>query len=124
MTIVNDTAAPLVVVVGATGIQGGSVVRALAESHKAYRVRGLTRDASKPAAQELAKQGVEVHAVNLVLENAPAVKAAFKGAAIAFVRPPPGRSHRPHRAQIVTNFWEHMSMQRVRPLTRPRTLAR
>lgn len=86
MTIVKDTSVPLVVVVGATGIQGGSVIRALAASDKSYRIRGLTRDASKPAAQELAKLGIEVHAVNLVVQNAPAVKAAFKGADIAFVR--------------------------------------
>ncbi|KZV80218.1 NAD(P)-binding protein [Exidia glandulosa HHB12029] len=95
MTIVKDSSAPLVVVVGATGIQGGGVIRALAASDKSYRIRGLTRDASKPAAKALAQQGVDVHAVNLVVENAPAVKDAFKGADIAF---------------LVTNFWEHLNM--------------
>ncbi|KZV80219.1 NAD(P)-binding protein [Exidia glandulosa HHB12029] len=97
MTIVQDTTAPLVVVVGATGIQGGSVIRTLAASDKPYRIRGLTRDASKPAAKSLVQEGIEVHTVNLVVENASAVKAAFQGADIAF---------------LVTNFWEHLDMAR------------
>lgn len=84
--IVKDSSAPLVVVVGATGIQGGSVVRVLAASDKPYRIRGLMHDASKPAAQELAKLDVDVHAVNLVVENALAVKVVFKGTDIASVR--------------------------------------
>lgn len=94
MTIVQDPTAPLVVVAGATGAQGGSVVRELARSDKTYRVRGLTRDAAKPAAVKLKELGVEVHQVDLVVENAQAVKEAFKGAYAAF---------------LVTNFWEHMS---------------
>ncbi|KAF7326373.1 NmrA domain-containing protein [Mycena venus] len=47
MTITQDSSAPLVAVVGATGIQGGSVIDALAESTKPYRIRGFTRDATK-----------------------------------------------------------------------------
>ncbi|EJD41758.1 NAD(P)-binding protein [Auricularia subglabra TFB-10046 SS5] len=97
MTIVKESSAPLVVVVGSTGAQGGSVVRELARSDKEYRVRGLTRDATKPAAEKLKELGVEVHQVNLVVENAPAVKDAFKGAYAAF---------------IVTNFWEHMQAEK------------
>lgn len=86
MTVVQDTSAPLVVVIGATGMQGGSVVRELAASDRPYRIHGLTHGASKPAAQELANLGVEVHTVNIVVENVLAVKTAFKGADIAFVR--------------------------------------
>ncbi|KAG9008122.1 hypothetical protein FRB94_013679 [Tulasnella sp. JGI-2019a] len=58
MTITKDTAAPLVVVVGATGIQGSSVIKALGESNKLYRIRGLTRDLEKPASKALTEQGV------------------------------------------------------------------
>lgn len=56
----------LITVFGATGRQGGSVIKAiLADTilSKEYRIRGITRDVSKPAAQALLKQGVEVRAV-------------------------------------------------------------
>ncbi|KAJ7619286.1 NAD(P)-binding protein [Roridomyces roridus] len=92
MTITDATSAPLVAVVGATGIQGGSVVKALEESDKAYRIRAFTRDGSKPTAQALASRGVEVVNVSLVLENKDKVFEAFQGAKMAF---------------LVTNFWEH-----------------
>lgn len=85
MTITQDTTAPLVAVVGATGVQGGSVIKALSESDKAYRIRGFTRDASKPQAQELSQRGVEVIAVDLSVENEKQVHEAFKGATFAFV---------------------------------------
>ena len=86
MTVTSDASAPLVVIVGATGIQGGSVIRSLIESDQPYRLRGLTRDASKPTAKDLDQLGVEVYQGNLVIENASAVKDAFKGVDIAFVR--------------------------------------
>ncbi|EJD41759.1 NAD(P)-binding protein [Auricularia subglabra TFB-10046 SS5] len=97
MTIVNDLSAPLVVVVGSTGVQGGSVIRELARSDRPYRIRGLTRDPTKPAAQGVAKEGVEVHAANIVVANKEAVFDAFKGGDIAF---------------LVTNYMEHMQKQR------------
>lgn len=83
--------------VGATGVQGGSVIRELARSDKPYRIRGLTRDPTKPAAQALAKEGVEVRAVNIVLGSEKAVQEAFKGGDVVF---------------IVTNFWEHLDKSR------------
>jgi uncharacterized protein YbjT (DUF2867 family) len=86
MTISKDPSATLVAVVGATGTQGGSVINALVESDKPYRVRGFTRDAAKPAAQELVKLGVEVVVVSLVVENKEEVYKAFVGADVAFVR--------------------------------------
>ena len=52
----------LVVVFGATGGQGGSVIKSiLSDPHAAaeFKLRGITRDASKPAAQSLISQGVE-----------------------------------------------------------------
>jgi len=97
MTITQQTSAPLVVVGGATGSQGGSVIKALAESDKAYRIRGLTRDPTKPAAVELTNQGVQMVGVSLTVENELEVRKAFEGANIVFA---------------MTNFWEHMSKQR------------
>lgn len=85
MTISQDLSAPLVAVVGATGVQGGSVIAALSESDRPYRIRGFTRDPTKPVAQELAAQGVEIFAVSLVVDNATKVFEAFAGANIAFV---------------------------------------
>ncbi|KZV94017.1 NAD(P)-binding protein [Exidia glandulosa HHB12029] len=97
MTVSSDLSAPLVVVIGATGVQGGSVVRNLVQSDKPYRLRGLTRDVSKPAAQELAELGVEVVSANIVVGNESGVQEAFHGADIVFG---------------VTNFWEHMDASR------------
>ncbi|KAJ7145771.1 NAD(P)-binding protein [Mycena epipterygia] len=97
MTITHNSSAPLVAVVGATGIQGGSVVKALEESDKPYRIRAFTRDATKPAAQELVKRGVEVITISLVVENTKEVHQAFAGANMAF---------------LVTNFWEHMDVNK------------
>lgn len=57
----------LVVVFGAAGIQGGSVVESLLNDPKTaatFRIRGITRDTSKPAAQALEKRGVEVATVS------------------------------------------------------------
>ncbi|KAJ6603089.1 NAD(P)-binding protein [Mycena sp. CBHHK59/15] len=87
MTITQAPSAPLVAVVGATGRQGGSVVRALAESDKPYRIRGFTRDATKPAAKELVKLGVEIVVISLVVENKENVYQAFAGADAAFASP-------------------------------------
>ncbi|KIM86166.1 hypothetical protein PILCRDRAFT_86767 [Piloderma croceum F 1598] len=84
MTISHEPSAPLVVVVGATGMQGGSVINALIESDKAYRFRGLTRDTSKPAARKLIDQGVEMVGVSISADNAEKVHQAFEGASIAF----------------------------------------
>jgi uncharacterized protein YbjT (DUF2867 family) len=53
----------LLTVFGATGNQGGSVIKTVLEHpslSKTYRIRAITRDASKPAAVALKEQGVEV----------------------------------------------------------------
>ncbi|KZW04462.1 NAD(P)-binding protein [Exidia glandulosa HHB12029] len=97
MTLSSQPSAPLVVVVGATGIQGGSVIRELIASDKPYRLRGLTRDDSKPEAQALRELGVEVVAVTISVGNEAAVLRAFQGADIIF---------------SVTNFWEHLDAPR------------
>lgn len=85
MTITNASSAPLVAVVDATGQQGGSVIQALAASDQPYRVRGFTRNATNPVARALAKIGVEVVTIWLVVENREQVCEVFSGADAAFV---------------------------------------
>jgi uncharacterized protein YbjT (DUF2867 family) len=56
----------IITVFGATGTQGGSVVDIFLSDPKLkddWKVRGVTRDVTKPAAQKLAERGVEVVAV-------------------------------------------------------------
>ncbi|EEU48852.1 uncharacterized protein NECHADRAFT_90418 [Fusarium vanettenii 77-13-4] len=58
----------LLTVFGATGAQGGSVIRAVLADDvlsKEYKIRGITRDVSKPASQALAEKGVEVVAADM-----------------------------------------------------------
>ncbi|WYZ35411.1 hypothetical protein EsH8_X_000058 [Colletotrichum jinshuiense] len=86
MTISTDLSAPLVVVVGATGIQGGSVIENLAASTKPYRMRGISRDAAKPKAKALVDRGVEVVSCTLAVGNADEVENAFRGATYVFNR--------------------------------------
>ncbi|KAG8847319.1 hypothetical protein FRB96_001654 [Tulasnella sp. 330] len=86
MTISQDAAAPLIVIVGATGAQGSSVIKALEESDRPYRMRGFTRSTSKPEAVELVKRGVEMvdMDVNPTQENKQRVSQAFEGATYVF----------------------------------------
>ncbi|KAK9244292.1 hypothetical protein V1506DRAFT_578785 [Lipomyces tetrasporus] len=71
----------LVVVVGATGGQGGSVIsRLLADG--SYRLRGITRNAQSKSSQALTTKGVEM--VTADLNDAESVIAAFKDANIIF----------------------------------------
>ncbi|OBT51940.1 hypothetical protein VE04_06437 [Pseudogymnoascus sp. 24MN13] len=58
----------LLTVFGATGNQGGSVIRAVLNDpvrSKEFKIRGITRDVSKPAAQALESRGVEVMAADM-----------------------------------------------------------
>jgi uncharacterized protein YbjT (DUF2867 family) len=60
----------VLVVFGATGVQGGSVVKAFLGDSKlrdAWTVRGVTRDISKPSAKALEAQGAETIAVSPTL---------------------------------------------------------
>ncbi|KAL4800669.1 hypothetical protein BDV19DRAFT_396214 [Aspergillus venezuelensis] len=69
------------VVFGATGQQGASILTTLA-SHptlsQQYSLRGITRDASKPKPQSLAAQGIEI--VEADLNDPSTLPAAVKGA--------------------------------------------
>ncbi|KAJ7657285.1 NmrA-domain-containing protein [Mycena polygramma] len=99
MTISTSSTAPLVAIIGITGNQGGSVARALKESNKPYRIRGLARDAQKLAAQAFAELGAKIVSVSLTIGNEASVRATFSGANIIFA---------------VTNFNEHFDKERVR----------
>jgi uncharacterized protein YbjT (DUF2867 family) len=86
----------IIAVAGATGAQGGGLVRAiLADPSGGFAARALTRDAKSPKAQELAKQGAEV--VTCDLDDAESIERAYAGA---------------HGAYCVTNFWEHFSPEK------------
>ncbi len=77
----------LVLVIGATGQQGGAVARRLLQ--RGFAVRAFTRDAEKPAAKELANLGAEV--VDGDLEDRPSLDRALGGVNGVF---------------SVQNFWE------------------
>ncbi|KAK4870142.1 hypothetical protein LT330_005196 [Penicillium expansum] len=58
----------IIAVFGATGQQGGSVIRTILQDvslSQKFNIRGITRDASKPAAQALVKQGIEVKTADM-----------------------------------------------------------
>lgn len=74
---------PILAVVGATGAQGGGLVRAaLGDPERRYAVRALTRDAAAPKARALRALGVEV--VTADLDDAESLERAFAGASAAF----------------------------------------
>lgn len=56
----------VLVVFGATGLQGGSIIEQVLADPKAssqFSLRGITRDPSKPAAKALTAKGVDCVAV-------------------------------------------------------------
>ena len=75
----------LLTVFGATGKQGGSVVETIL-AHPAlssqYKIRAVTRDPSKPAAEALKKKGVEVVAADLNVKAS--VHTAVEGSQVVF----------------------------------------
>ena len=81
----------IITVVGATGAQGGGVVRAiLADKSGEFTVRAVTRKPESEKAQALKSAGVEV--VTADLHHVDSLRHAFEGAYGAF---------------CVTNYWEH-----------------
>lgn len=83
----------IIAVVGATGMQGGGLVRAIAgDQGGAFAARALTRKADSDKAKALGGLGAEVVAADL--DDVESLKRAFAGAYGAF---------------CVTNFWEHFS---------------
>ncbi|TVY14617.1 NmrA-like family domain-containing protein 1 [Lachnellula arida] len=71
----------LVVVVGATGGQGGSVINSLL-ADGSYRLRGITRNPQSKNSQAFTAKGVEM--ITADLNDAESVIAAFKDANIVF----------------------------------------
>ncbi len=83
----------IIAVTGATGAQGGGLVRAiLADRSGEFAARAITRKPSGDKAQALAKLGVEVVAGDL--DDPAGLTKAFAGA---------------YGAYCLTNFWEHFS---------------
>lgn len=86
----------IIAVVGATGAQGGGLVRAIMkDSGSGFTARALTRDVNSEKAKALAALGAEVAAANL--DDASSLARAFSGA---------------HGVFCLTNFWEHFSPEK------------
>jgi uncharacterized protein YbjT (DUF2867 family) len=86
----------IIAVIGATGAQGGGMVRAILKDPSAgFAVRAITRDVNSDKAKELAKMGAEVVAADI--DDVESVKRAFEGAYGAF---------------CVTFFWAHFSPEK------------
>lgn len=86
----------VIAVLGATGAQGGGLVRAImADSSGEYSARALTRNVESDKAKALADLGAEVVAVDV--DNYDSLLAAFEGAYGVFA---------------VTFFWEHFSAEK------------
>ena len=83
----------VIVVVGATGAQGGGLARAiLNDPNSEFSVRAVTRHPDGDSAKALAVAGAEV--VQADLDDEASLTAAFQGA---------------YGAYCLTNFWEHFS---------------
>ena len=86
----------IIAVLGATGAQGGGLVRAiLADPSGGFAARVITRDVNGAKARELAKLGAEVVAADV--DNPESLRKAFQGA---------------YGAYCVTFFWAHFSVEK------------
>lgn len=86
----------VIAVVGATGAQGGGLVRAIADDPSgSLSARALTRDPNSEKAKALAKLGAEVVAADV--DDADSLRRAFEGA---------------YGAYCVTFFWAHFSPEK------------
>jgi uncharacterized protein YbjT (DUF2867 family) len=95
----------IISVVGATGAQGGGLVRAiLADRGGQFAVRAITRNPNSEKGESLRAAGAEVVAGDA--DDPSTLGRAFAGA---------------HGAFLLTNFWEHFSPERE--LTQARNMA-
>ncbi|HEX4485517.1 MAG TPA: NmrA/HSCARG family protein [Terriglobales bacterium] len=86
----------IIAVIGATGAQGGGLVRAILDDpHGGFAVRAITRDVNSEKAKALANAGAEVVAASV--DDLESLKKAFHGAYGAF---------------CVTFFWDHFSVEK------------
>ena len=86
----------IIAVIGATGAQGGGLVRAILDDPSGgFAARAITRDVSSEKARELAKLGAEVVAGDV--DDPASLEKAFAGAYGAF---------------CVTFFWAHFSPEK------------
>jgi uncharacterized protein YbjT (DUF2867 family) len=86
----------IIAVIGATGAQGGGLVKAiLNDPEGGFILRAVTRKVNSDKAKNLSEKGVDV--VQADLNDFESLKKAFKGAYGAF---------------CVTNFWEHLSPEK------------
>jgi len=86
----------IIAIVGATGAQGGGLVRAiLADPASGFAARAITRDVTSEKAKALAALGAEVVAANV--DDPSSLAKAFAGA---------------HGAFCVTFFWDHFSPEK------------
>jgi uncharacterized protein YbjT (DUF2867 family) len=86
----------VIAVMGATGAQGGGLVRAiLADREGSFSARAVTRKPESEKARALAALGAQVVAGDA--DDPPSLERAFAGA---------------HGAYCVTNYWEHLSAER------------
>lgn len=91
-----------IAVVGATGVQGGGLLRAImADPDGPFTARALTRNTGSDRARELASQGAEV--IEADLDDETSLRKAFDGAYGAFV---------------VTNFWVQRTPEQEQARTR------
>jgi uncharacterized protein YbjT (DUF2867 family) len=77
MSAANDSTPRTIVVLGATGQQGGSVARALVADGR-WRVRTLSRNPNSDAARRLVNRGIDVVAGNM--DDPGSLRSAFTGA--------------------------------------------
>jgi len=90
------SAKKIIAVAGATGSQGGGLVRAiLDDADGEFTARALTRDPSSDSARQLAEMGAEVVAADV--NDKDSLVKAFDGADAAY---------------CVTFFWEHFSPEK------------
>src|SRR5258708_36761749 len=97
----------IIAVLGATGAQGGGLVRAiLSDPQGDFAVRAITRKVDGEKARELAKMGAEVMAADI--DDPESLKKVFDGA---------------HGAYCVIFFWLHFSPEKETPEVKPRATA-
>ncbi|KAJ1645349.1 hypothetical protein J3B02_004650 [Coemansia erecta] len=83
MSTTTSSSPKIVAVVGATGNQGGSVVKSLYQTGK-YKIRALTRSAQSDAAIALKAKYSEIELVEVTSDHVDSLRKAFKGADIVF----------------------------------------